>query len=179
MTTIISSPRGPITLRAAVREDGAAVRTLRLEALIKHPEVFTSDYSTNEAQTAEMWGERIANGIAQNQGATFIASAGEDLIAMCGVTCGPSSKTRHSGMIWGVYVKEEWRGLHIAEAMIHACLKWGREQEMVLLKLGVLTVNTSAIRCYSRCGFSLFGIEPKAVFVNGVFYDEILMSRLL
>jgi len=41
----------------------------------------------------------------------------------------------------------------------------------------VLTVNTPAIRCYDRCGFSIFGVEPKAIFYNGVYYDEFLMSR--
>lgn len=48
---------------------------------------------------------------------------------------------------------------------------------MKLLKLGVTTINPAAIRCYSRCGFTVYGIEPKVIFANEAFYDELLMAK--
>lgn len=179
MTTILPSPKGSITIQPAVPADGATVRALRLEALLKHADIFTADHDTSEAQTADLWTERIASEIAQHDGAIFIGSVEGAAIAMCGVTCGPSTKTHHSGKVWGVYVQEEWRGLHIAEAMVQACVAWARQHGLVVLKLSVLSTNTAAIRCYSRCGFALYGVEPKGLFVQGAFYDRVLMSRLL
>lgn len=76
-----------------------------------------------------------------------------------------------------MYVKAEWRRLHIAERLIEECHAWAQTQGVKILKLAVTTANTSAIRCYSRCGFTAYGIEPKAIWVDEVFYDELLMAK--
>jgi RimJ/RimL family protein N-acetyltransferase len=67
--------------------------------------------------------------------------------------------------------------LRIGEALIGECLAWARTQGLAVVKLGVVTTNTSAIRCYARCGFTVFGVEPKAIFYDGVYYDELLMAK--
>ena len=47
-------------------------------------------------------------------------------------------------------------------------------------KRSVGKANVSARRCYERCGFKEYGVEPEAVFVDGSYYDEALMFvRLL
>jgi RimJ/RimL family protein N-acetyltransferase len=43
----------------------------------------------------------------------------------------------------------------------------------------VITPNTPAIRCYARCGFEVYGVEPQAIFYDNVFYDELLMAMKL
>jgi hypothetical protein len=45
------------------------------------------------------------------------------------------------------------------------------------VKLAVVTTNTPAVRCYARCGFAVYGIEPQAICYDGVFYDELLMAK--
>jgi RimJ/RimL family protein N-acetyltransferase len=35
----------------------------------------------------------------------------------------------------------------------------------------------AAIRCYNRCGFTVYGVEPQAIRHDGVMYDELLMAR--
>ena len=78
-------------------------------------------------------------------------------------------------MTWGVFVSPDWRGLRIADYIIKKCLDWGQAHGVVVAKLGVNTSNMPAIRCYNRCGFSVYGLEPKAIYYDGVFYDELLM----
>jgi RimJ/RimL family protein N-acetyltransferase len=101
------------------------------------------------------------------------------LIGMCGVYRGNSPKTQHSAFIVSVYLQMEWRGLGLAEALIEACLTWGRAHGVSIAKLGVATDNIAAIRCYVRCGFQVYGVEPSALYYDGVMYDELLMVRLL
>ena len=79
----------------------------------------------------------------------------------------------------GVYVRSEWRGLWIADELIATCHEWARAQEIKILKLGVAATNTPAIRCYARCGFTVYGTEPQAIYVNGTMYDELLMMRMV
>jgi len=76
-----------------------------------------------------------------------------------------------------MYVQPDWRGFHIAEELVKACMDWARSQEAKIVKLGVTATNTAAIRCYARCGFQVYGIEPQALYYDGVFYDELLMAR--
>ena len=78
----------------------------------------------------------------------------------------------------GVYVNPQWRGLGVAEALIDACIGWGKTQGVVTVKLAVVTTNTPAIRCYTRCcGFCAYGVEPQAIYYDGVYYDELLLVR--
>ena len=99
-----------------------------------------------------------------------------NLIGMTGIARGSSPKTRHAATIWGVYVTPQWRGLHIAEELIQSCFTWARAKRIVIAKLGVAATNTSAIRCYERCGFVITGTEPRAVFYDGKYYDFYMMS---
>lgn len=47
----------------------------------------------------------------------------------------------------------------------------------MIVKLAIVTTNTPTIRCYVRCGFSVYGIEPRAIYYDGVFYHELLMVK--
>ena len=95
---------------------------------------------------------------------------------MTGIARASSPKTRHGAWVWGVYVRPEWRGLHIAEELIRACIAWAKTRNIVVAKLGVAAVNQPAIRCYERCGFKTFGTEPRAILYDGKYYDEYLMA---
>jgi [ribosomal protein S5]-alanine N-acetyltransferase len=44
--------------------------------------------------------------------------------------------------------------------------------------LKVFAVNERAIRCYRRCGFAEEGLEREAAFVDGTWYDDVIMGVL-
>lgn len=177
MEKIVESERGNFTLRAAVRDDLDAFRELRLEALRDYPSFFGSEYETNKIQPEEFWVGRMY--LDNDDGKVFVAEVDGQLAGMCGIMLGTSPKTRHNGTIWGVYVRRGWQGQHIARELIELCANWGREHGVRQLKLAVQAGNTSAIRCYTSCGFSMYGIDPQAICFEGKYYDELLMSLRL
>ncbi len=179
MTPTLATPKGPVAVRYAVPADAAAVRELRLEALAGEPIAFSADYETTAAQPAETWAERITQYAADCAGAIAVAEADGHLVGMAGIARGHWPKTRHLAEIWGVYVKPQWRGLRVGEALLQECAAWARANGVVILKLGVAKVNTPAIRCYTRCGFTVCGEDHLALCVDGVYYDEYLMERVL
>jgi RimJ/RimL family protein N-acetyltransferase len=172
----MDTPNGRLQIREAAMSDLSAFKQLRLQALRDHPVAFTADYEAHAQADDDFWRNYLEfEGIGTMQ----LAVHGHDLAGMTGLGLGHSPKTRHSAVIWGVYVRPEWRGHHVAETLIDACLRWGQAHGVTIAKLGVAQVNEPAIRCYQRCGFVAYGVEPKAVLHEGVFYDELLMSRSL
>jgi RimJ/RimL family protein N-acetyltransferase len=177
MIRTFATSLGKIVIREANIADAINFRQLRLDALENSPIAFSADYQKNSNHPSKYWEDLLSPH--PDESVIFIGESEGRLIAMTGVMRGTWPKTRHSAWIWGVYVAPPWRGLHIAEEIIHCCLDWARARSVVVAKLGVAAVNTPAIRCYERCGFKRYGTEPLAVFVDGKYYDEYLMFRPL
>ncbi len=168
------------TVRPTRTSDAPAFRDLRLEALKRHPEAFGADYETCSAWPDAEWENRVERGAGDEHGITYVAESPNGALAgMTGVFRGDGPKARHGGLIWGVYVREAWRGRGVAEALLGACVDWAREHGLRLVKLAVVTTNAPAIRLYVRRGFSVYGVEPEVIFADGVYHDELLMVRRL
>jgi len=172
----LQTPRGMVAIREANLTDAAQFKTLRLDALRENPTAFSADYQTNADQPISYWEGRLKD---DENGTIFFAEFDEHLIGMTGIRIGQSVKTKHGASIWGVYVRAEWRGLHIAGALIESCIHWAKARQVNIVKLGVATNNTSAVRCYERCGFTVYGTDPGGIFYEGKYYDEYLMSRAI
>ncbi len=177
MSGSLATVQGLVAIRPAGLDDAAQLYELRLEALAGHPQVFAADYALTAAGGVEAWRERMANNICKETGVICTAAVGERLVGMVGIAIDHWPKTCHAAVIWGAYVQAEWRGLHLAEALIEECIAWGRTHGVTIVKLGVVTANVAAIRCYTRCGFTVYGIDPMVIRYDGALYDELLMSR--
>jgi len=171
--------KGEVVIRLANLEDSAALLDLRLESLAMQPEAYAADFDLTAADGIQGWAKLIT-GYTQNlSGVVSIACTDTELIGMVGIARGHWPKTRHFGTLWGVYVKSAWRGFHICGAMLNEIFEWAIENSMGVIYLGVTVSEKPAIRCYSRCGFKEYGIEPKVIFYNGIYYDQLLMVKLL
>lgn len=172
----IETDRGRIIIREANISDADQFRELRLDALQDSPTAFPAEYSVNANQPMGFWEGRLKT---NEIGTIFFAEAERErqLIGMTGIRRGESPKTKHSADIWGVYVHPAWRGLRIADALIGTCIGWARSKAVNIIKLGVVIASTSAVRCYQRCGFTIYGTEPRGMFYNGQYYDGYLMFR--
>jgi len=165
-----------IQIRQAASEDAPHLRDLRLEALAGHPQAFSSDYESASKEAPTIWGERLERYVKSDDETLQVAVAGNDLVGSTGIFRDPRPKIRHAATIWGVYVKPAWRGRGIGDRLVNACLDWAREHEIIFVRLAVITTNISAIQCYQRCGFSVYGIEPMSLLWEGRYYDELMMG---
>ena len=174
------TPTDPaITIRAALPDDAPAYQALRLTALRQHQDAFMADYEQQAARPAEYWQENLNSHIDNPGGILYFAVADQRLVGMIGIRRTVMPKQQHSAYIWGVYVNPDWRGRRIADSLIDKCLDWAGLNQVRVVKLGVIASNASAIRCYLRCGFTIYGVEPEAISSNGAYHDELLMVRRL
>jgi len=174
MIRSFETAQGPVILREANLADASQFRDLRLSALQDSPTAFSADYQVNLGHPMSHWEGRLAF---DEHGIIFFAEHEGDLIGMTGIRQRESPKTKHGADIFSVYVRPEWRGFHIAEALVDMCVDWAKKRDVNILKLGVMTSNTSAVRCYERCRFKIYGTEPRDIFYEGKYYDLYLMFR--
>ena len=174
MKQIFETVRGTINIREALPSDVIQYRELRLFALQDAPTAFSADYQVNLNHPMSFWEGRLRF---DEYGMVYFAERAGNLIGMTGIRQRESPKTKHSAEIFSVYVRPEWRGLRIAEGMLDHCVQWAKAREVNTLKLGVMADNTSAVRCYERCDFKIYGTEPRDIFYEGNYYDLHLMYR--
>lgn len=174
MIKSFDTPRGSISIRQSNLADASNFRELRLGALQDSPTAFSMDYEKALTQSIKHWEETLR--MNDQEATIFFAEHDGQLVGMTGIFRGRSDKTRHSADVWGVYVTPAWRGLHIAEELIKSCLEWAEARNVVVVRLGVTTMNKSAIRCYERCGFKIYATESRALLHEGKYYDFHMMS---
>jgi RimJ/RimL family protein N-acetyltransferase len=157
-------------------DDLDALRAMRLEAVRDYPLAFTADLAETAARPREWWVDLVARNAGDGTSVIILADAGPaGLAGMAGIFSLAQPKLAHSGTIWGVYVRPQFRGRGVGEKLLRACIDWARGKQFVTLKLSVVAGNDVARRCYERCGFTPYGVEPLAVHWDGKFYDETLM----
>ncbi|MGB0386881.1 MAG: GNAT family N-acetyltransferase [Ardenticatenaceae bacterium] len=162
-------------IRAAKVKDVELYRDLRLDGLRKHPEVFGSDYETAAERPLEEWKERLRHNDGLDS-VTFLACEDDVSIGTATIVRGSLTKTRHHGLVFGVYVRPSYRKRGVGQGLMEACTNWASQRGIKILKLAVVNTNSAAIQLYTRCGFSVYGVEPWALRVNNRYYDELLMA---
>jgi RimJ/RimL family protein N-acetyltransferase len=160
--------------------DAEALRSLRLEALRLHPTDLTADPAAEAARPPEAWLDLIRRSTGEAADVLFVADAGGGrLVGMAGVYTNKSPKLAHAAVVWGVYVAGAYCGRGLGAALVRSCVEWSRDKGLVTLRLAVNAENAAARRCYQRCGFTPYGVEPAAVRWEGKLYDEVLMVMRL
>lgn len=167
------------TIRLVSPTDAATLRALRIEALTNYPAAFAADPAKTAAESVEQWAERIRGYVHGDEATVYVAETPDGLAGMCGVGREHWPKTRHSAFIWGVYLRAELRGSGAAAELLTACENWAREKGITILKLGVSVNNIAAIRCYAKAGYTVYGVDPRALLLDGEYIDELMMSKVI
>ncbi|WP_409558487.1 N-acetyltransferase family protein [Achromobacter sp.] len=154
--------------------DAAPLRQLRLDALVETPESFGSSYEEEHTLTLADIQEWI---VPANDGAMFGVFTADALAGMVGVGRQRKLKMRHKAHVWSMYVAPAHRGRGFARLLMHAAIAHAQTMRGVRqVQLSVTANNTAAVTLYASLGFTVYGHEPEALFVNGQLYDEALMA---
>jgi ribosomal protein S18 acetylase RimI-like enzyme len=118
-------------------------------------------------------GSSIANGHPH-----FVALDRGRVVGWCDVT--PREQrptTRHSGVL-GIGVLPEWRGRGVGRRLIEHALEASRAFPLARVELTVRADNERAVALYRKIGFEVEGRRRRAMLVDGVYYDDIIMALL-
>lgn len=168
-----SARRRPFTLRRLSGSDAEPYRALRLEGLQNNPEAFGASWEVEAAEPLAWFAERL------RRSAVFGGFADRgDLAGVAGLVVPDAAKSKHKGVLWGMFVRPEFRGSGLADALVAQVIDHatGRVEE---LKLTVVASNTAAVRLYERAGFTQYGLERRALKIGQHYFDDALMALVL
>lgn len=159
-----------ILTRILEPSDAEGFRSLRLEALTAAPEAFGASYEEDASIPLETMRARLS----ANPNVVFGAFADQALVGMAGFAVYDRMKARHKGVLWGVYVKAEWRGHHVGKRLVQRVIEHA-SGHVIILEAAVGLANDGAGRTYHGLGFKPYGVQRKALRVGETFYDEELL----
>lgn len=156
-------------------DDAGVFRELRLRALRESPEAFGSSYEETVAHPLASMAQRLRPD--PDAPDDFVLGAfAPALVGMVGFRREPRLKTRHKGAIWGMYVAREMQGSGIGRALLEQVIEEARKQPgLEQITLYVVSSNLAARHLYASCGFTVYGVEPRALKLDGRYFDEDLM----
>jgi ribosomal protein S18 acetylase RimI-like enzyme len=147
------------------------VWSIWVRSLHDHPEAFGAEYEWAKGVSAEQSRDLLQQ-IRVSGGFILAALEGETPIGMLSYSQQQGAKFRHKGDIGAVYVVPEQRGKGIAKMLLYAALEQVRKgTDFAVISLSVNNENRSAKQVYESCGFKVYGIEPKGLYVNGRYFD--------
>jgi len=163
--------------RRLTAADAEGYRRVRLHGLKESPQAFAADYELSAQLPQEHFAARLKNEVDAFVIGAFV---GEQLVGIGGFYREDGPKLRHRGTIWGVYVMPEHRsgGLGrklIAEIIANAAVVPDIHQ----INITVTAANERARQLYRSMGFEPWGLERKALWIDGSFYDDEHMVMFL
>ncbi len=82
-------------------------------------------------------------------------------------------KLRHKGILFRMYVSNEYRGMGIAKKLIESLIDMVRKIDNIeQINLTVIATNTGAKKLYTQFGFETFGTEQNAIKWKGKYFTE-------
>jgi len=159
-------------IRPLRADEAALYRDIRLEALRLHPDAFSAAFEQEAAQPLSFFERRLTGNT------VFAGFLGQGVTGIAGFMPEAGTKRAHKGHLWGMYVRPAARGTGLARQLVEAVLEHAQDR-VELVQLSVIAGNVPAHRLYASLGFTPYGLEQRALKVDGNYLDEVLMVKLL
>jgi RimJ/RimL family protein N-acetyltransferase len=159
-------------IRPLRADEAALYRDIRLEGLRLHPEAFGSALEQESAQPLSFFEQRLTGNT------IFAGFRGEEIFGTAGFMPEAGTKRAHKGHLWGMYVRFAARGTGLARHLVEAVLEFA-QYRVELVQLSVVSGNVPAHRLYASLGFVPYGLEERALKLDGKYLDEVLMVKRL
>lgn len=173
-----------VLIRRLGPADLSAYKALRDEALLLHPDAFTSDHETERARGPESYLGRL--GTNDTLGGSFLLGAldGTQLVGSVCLERETRQKTRHTSWLVGMMVRNGHTHRGIGRGLLDRCIREARTASgLQIILLSVTASNERALLLYERAGFRQYGLQPRAIRVLSAggerYYDKALMMLRL
>lgn len=155
-------------------------KKLRLEALVDSPTAFGLTEEEEVKKDDSSWSGRLEKAsLGDEQWFVFLEHVGT-LVGMAGAYREKLEKIQHNAYIVSVYVAPDMRGQGYAQKLMTALIdKIKANREIKRLELQVTVGQESALSLYKKLGFTEVGTLHKEMYIEGKYFDQIVMEKFL
>jgi ribosomal protein S18 acetylase RimI-like enzyme len=162
-------------IRRLIPADIEAFVALRLRGLLESPASFASSYDDEVSIPSSAMAERLGPGALLCMLGAF---DGDELVGMIGVGRDLPRKVAHKVFLRALYVDARFRKQGVGRALMTHALEHAHAMPGVQqVTLTTTAVNLPALALYEKLGFQRFGLEPRALLIDGQAYDDVHMVR--
>jgi ribosomal protein S18 acetylase RimI-like enzyme len=160
-----------IEIRRLHAHDAPALWELRLKALELEPQAFGESVVEHRKTTLAQFAEHLRSSSADNFG--MGAFQNSSLCGMARFSREPRLKRQHIGRMQSVFVLPELRGNGVGRALVGRAIEEARKLPgLVCIVLTVAAPQIAARKLYTNLGFRSFGMEQRALRVDGQYVAE-------
>ncbi|MBP0725873.1 GNAT family N-acetyltransferase [Bacillus sp. RG28] len=164
-------------IRKLTIQDVESFISFRAEGLENTPEAFGESLKEFNQKSLESIKSTFPN-----SNTNFLVGMFDEqkLVGVVGFFQNRSEKMKHKAGIWGMFVTPSFRKRGIARKLMEFAIEKGKEiVEVKQISLGVVSTNIAAKELYKSLGFVSYGTEPRAICVDGTYYDEDHMVMMI
>lgn len=161
----------PVEIRQLISSDAEKYWDLRLEALRQAPDAFLTSY--DDAIKRKNPIAQVVSNLTSEGNYTFGAFEDDDLIGVVTLVQEKAEKIQHRANIFAMYVTPQKQGAGVGEALLTVAINKAKSIEGIeKINLSVVASNEPAKKLYTKLGFNVYGLEEKAMKLNGVYLDD-------
>ena len=166
----------PFVIRRLAPADAAAYQAHRLRGFREHPDAFTSSFEEEETRPLAWSASRLAASADRPHDFFLGAFKNDALAGAVGLQGRYRPKERHNASLIGIYVAPELAGQGAGRALVRELVQQAREFAVLeQIDLTVTAGNDRAQQIYEGCGFTVFGVLPRAIKLQNQYYAKVHM----
>ncbi|MDN3018308.1 GNAT family N-acetyltransferase [Paenibacillus sp. BSR1-1] len=150
--------------------------------LIKQVEA-ESDFmlmETGERKTSpEQQRKRLVQMRKDNNSVILVAEQEDGKLAGYLIAIGGTAKRNKHTVYLVIGILQEYRGRGIGTKLFQRIEAWALTHKISRMELTVVTENLAGVTLYKKMGFEIEGTKRNSLFIQGTYFDEYYMSRIL
>ncbi|HDX9580751.1 TPA: GNAT family N-acetyltransferase [Bacillus pseudomycoides] len=109
----------------------------------------------------------------------LLATMDDEIISIASITSSQKARTKHIGTL-GIVIAEKYCGFGLGRKLMEELIEWARGNDTTKkLHLVTRVDNERAIELYKKVGFKEEGLLEQDTYINGVYYNTLIMGLML
>ncbi|MFD2617850.1 GNAT family N-acetyltransferase [Terrilactibacillus laevilacticus] len=169
--------KGNIVIRQAVKEDARKIIEY-LETIAAESDYLS--FGEGEFHVTVKQEEAFLEDHKKQKNSIYLVAETDGIIIGCSnLTGGLKPRNFHTAE-FGISVQKDYWGKHVGKTLMQEIIKLAKDEGVIKkINLLVRSDNTKAIHLYYTFGFVEEGLITKDLFIDGVYYDSIMMGLWL
>ncbi len=165
-----------IIIKAATPDVAASI--LELNHKLDSETIYRAFAPGERETTVEQYSDHIGRLEASINSTILIAWDSDMAVGILEAIGGCFKRTEHIVHVNIGILKSHWR-MGIGIKLFDALENWARQNNIKRIELSVFTDNKRALALYNKLGFREEGLKKDSFLVNGNYYDEFLLSKII